>query len=1289
MGETATCSRAISSDLTMERAVVAFAEPPREEIEAGPPEVMQDSGSGASSAPRPAQGPGNTSVTCPLRCVSKFGRNSKARRSENIAQQGSRLNTTVDKNDPLRLLKRNDHDRTALYGAIKFPTSKGSAAKWACVAHDSSPDLIIKMFKGSAWKLSPPRVVISVTGAARFSDESQLSDRVEMQFRRGLQRAVLATNGWIVTGGTSKGVMGMVGRMMQDLDESVAEEIVLLGVASWGVIAEHAEMNQMQPGKIFNYPDPDIVPLRGARLDSNHTHFLLVEDGTEWQFGAEIQLRSALEHALSRWSQETSGGIDAPKVLLVVGGGIGTLRTVLQQLQSKTPVVVIEEGGGASRHLHLFWSKGEAVAKAMVLAELKDMAPSDQDMYVELLSTIIPLGRKRQDANNTEQLSFFIGSNVQGSRNELDQVILRAILSDCERTVDAVMHAVLWGQPSIIRHQLQCSREADPHGLGQAFEQALLAAQRSHNYEARRVLQELIKFNVQPSHVRFDLLFENVKQSRHLEMLRGWRDKSSCSDGPPVKAMRASRSRSDGETIVASGRRGRSRFAEVVLDVYHGLRRSCLGSDRMRMSQSSGLRVGTEREAGINQLSEEFEFAGYDVFTRERVMSHYRACAVWNKGFAARKQTQHSHQAFPPEWIDLMMWAVLNGRTVLARPLFEKTEEPLRAALMASRYCQRRALLESHPVEKDGWMEQAGTYEEWAMGVLDAVTDSSDAVQLLTMIPRKRGRPMWPRSVMDSATSDEFPCQRFVAHKHCQKVLDDYWSGDFPGSRVRISTAANVSSVALQILFCGFLPDWLSSCAIIRRQADDIMQVEELSPVTDDDDADFFTSMFTLGDTSGFWWSWWSFWGIPKVRYTCHSIALFVYVGLISMLVGFPTGWLSHSGELEPSMLELMQPETQQPTGITELMIWLSTLGTFVDDIAAISRGWRKRDELKAYFGDSWHQINLVFSGLMLTCFVLRVISSAYSPDTQPVLLEASRCLLAVAICVLFLRLLGALAIFPNVGVMTGIFMSMLRDSTPFLAMISVFTFGFGVAYTALQPSPTLFGDRQWSERSWARPFWSIVGYTYTPDQLDAADEPGIVRVVLPLLLFVYSLIVCVMIVNLMIAQISASFTELQISSNNFRLFQRVKLLKEYKDVKRAPPPLNLVLHPIVLLMRCVHNVHEQRSGFSSQKNSTTSKELRSKEQTALRSYIKLSKSFDAQTIESRVKRVDEGIDRLEDEMRRGFDWLTTRVDRMQMGSPDALLDSLQVISKQNAALQEEMRALKSSMMGTLSMETV
>ena len=48
------------------------------------------------------------------------------------------------------------------------------------------------------------------------------------------------------------------------------------------------------------YNSDDLSLVRGsAPLDHNHTHFILVDNGTENQFGAEIELRAKLEQHIS------------------------------------------------------------------------------------------------------------------------------------------------------------------------------------------------------------------------------------------------------------------------------------------------------------------------------------------------------------------------------------------------------------------------------------------------------------------------------------------------------------------------------------------------------------------------------------------------------------------------------------------------------------------------------------------------------------------------------------------------------------------------------------------------------------------------------------------------------------------------------------------------------------------------------------------------------------------------------------------------------------------------------
>lgn len=79
-------------------------------------------------------------------------------------------------------------------------------------------------------------------------------------------------------------------------------------------------------------------------------HFLLVDAGTEKKnddWGSEIPLRVAVEDKLC-------ASLRVPRVLLVIQGGRGTFKTVLESLQSNSPVVLIKESRGCAQAIAEF-----------------------------------------------------------------------------------------------------------------------------------------------------------------------------------------------------------------------------------------------------------------------------------------------------------------------------------------------------------------------------------------------------------------------------------------------------------------------------------------------------------------------------------------------------------------------------------------------------------------------------------------------------------------------------------------------------------------------------------------------------------------------------------------------------------------------------------------------------------------------------------------------------------------------------------------------------------------------
>lgn len=117
------------------------------------------------------------------------------------------------------------------------------------------------------------------------------------------------------------------------------EEVVVLGVAPWTMVLNNEKLirssNQIEPVEYSSIKDEKIKDKRQP-LDSNHTHFLLV-DYAKISYGGEIKFRGKLESSISR------RGI--PIVLLVLEGGPGTIDTVFESIKNNSPCVIIYGSG--------------------------------------------------------------------------------------------------------------------------------------------------------------------------------------------------------------------------------------------------------------------------------------------------------------------------------------------------------------------------------------------------------------------------------------------------------------------------------------------------------------------------------------------------------------------------------------------------------------------------------------------------------------------------------------------------------------------------------------------------------------------------------------------------------------------------------------------------------------------------------------------------------------------------------------------------------------------------------
>jgi hypothetical protein len=419
-------------------------------------------------------------------------------------QDGGRRTHRSTPDGPLKRLRRMDGTQVP-YGAIRFAGSKRMPSKWCCMGKDADLDDVVELMS-STWGLEKPPVIISVTGSAADSGIEMRSKDLHI-FERGLRNAAKQTGAWILTGGTNSGVMQMVGNMVHKSGDAA---LVCLGIAPFGCVLRHEDLAQSH-GRIYAYPKTD-APKKPPRatLDPNHSHFILVDDGTEGEFGGERAMRSALEDKICTPIPNDTiydEKLPTPMVLLVVSGGPGTLDVIIYTLQKSRPVIVLADSGGISTKIYKYMTTGELPELSTKLKNGEPENKKEVDLLRVKLPEIKKLGEELKGANKVKQLTFFRSCDTHdGEHNDLETDILSAILSDCEKTEDAVMHAVKWSAPEVIDTQLQISRDIDAEGLVRAFQSALVVGTKSKS--ATNVVRMLIEYNVDARLVRFNRLFQ-------------------------------------------------------------------------------------------------------------------------------------------------------------------------------------------------------------------------------------------------------------------------------------------------------------------------------------------------------------------------------------------------------------------------------------------------------------------------------------------------------------------------------------------------------------------------------------------------------------------------------------------------------------------------------------------------------------------------------------------------------------------------------------------------------------
>jgi len=203
--------------------------------------------------------------------------------------------------------------------------------------------------------------------------------------------------------------------------------------------------------------------------------------------------------------------------------------------------------------------------------------------------------------------------------------------------------------------------------------------------------------------------------------------------------------------------------------------------------------------------------------------------------------------------------------------------------------------------------------------------------------------------------------------------------------------------------------------------------------------------------------------------------------------------------------------------------------------------------------------------GFMLVLLVAHIITRivgifAYN---DPQLLEASADIIIIGALICYVRLLYVFAFSPSLGPLFFVMMRLVKDVAKWVFIYGVFMVSFQLGIMALTQQA---GGDMWQtypNGTFGVSFTTIIGdYGIGMDTL-AGTHIGVV------FLAVYALVAQIMLVNLLIAMMGDTYSEVKENSDKEWKFFRYSLVCDYCFCSPYPPPFNLIVGPIQTILGC------------------------------------------------------------------------------------------------------------------------
>ncbi|XP_078332506.1 transient receptor potential cation channel subfamily M member-like 2 isoform X3 [Crassostrea virginica] len=1090
--------------------------------------------------------------------------------------------------------------RTNAFGTVEFLGFGENERNYVRVdVNTKMEDMMTLMM--DVWGLEKPNLLISVTGGAK---NFTMKQKLKEEFRRGLMKVARSTGAWIITGGTNAGVMKHVGEAVRDygLVSASTNPIIVIGVATWGCIQNKEDLVDTEcRGKWpASYRLGKKQRPKESFLDPNHTHFVLVDNGTQHQFGVEIPFRARMENSIAHLKTNTgkNAQVFVPVVLLVLEGGPGTLETAHQAVANNTPIVIVQGSGRAADILAYAYqnSTGEEIGatdqegktkkitqtifEASVEAEIRNQVEENFGKK-NLVSHCEMVKETLKNRDLVTVFEFSIGS--RGSSKDIDRAILQALLrANKDQIFDQLKLALAWNRIDIAKSEIFTDdRFIQPNMLFEIMQSALILNRVS--------FVELLMDNG-----------VNLKDFLTLKRLLKLYNHRDLIDSSSNMMQEINKNTQLYQLLDKKRKDGNEKYISLV-------HVGCLLQDLIGDFYTPWYLLDSKvRDLDVEYL---LDGASAKSMGMPGIKKGILTMATGKKQESMVDDlTADEYQVpdFDNPFQELFLWAVLLNRQEMAKILWKGGKDATAAALVASGMLNSLSRQTDDTELAKKLKANSQEFSNLAIAVLNECYDLEERKAQSLLI---RELEHWGAAtcVLLAVESNN---KKFISQTACQTLLNNVWMGHL-----------SLDNEMLQLLLCVFVPplifpvikfkDENSQDAIAEKNLEERAILKDkkrklekqrtrnsipLKEEKEESQVHYDSKPSALS----FWKMLYYFYTAPVIIFAHNVLSYVIFLGLYSyiLLVKFSTDVSVEEIILIIWVFSIFAEEVRQLLSQYSIYERITIYRTSTNQNASHivnpgasnhTQSFRGKNhsfhpppkmlssstknfntKLNSYITDPWNIVDVATIVIFVVGIMLRFL-----PYEET--LEAARCVMALNLVIFFFRILHIFSVHKQLGPKLVMIGRMLKDLLYFIIILMVFVVSYSIAaYSIMFPKSELSFVLIYNVMRLG--YWNLYGELFLEEiemeEPSCTGDPllygnstlprcptAVSRYVVPILMGFYVLFCNILLLNLLIAMFSNTYQIVQENTDQYWCFQRYRLIYEYYTRPTLAPPLILISH--------------------------------------------------------------------------------------------------------------------------------